>query len=953
MNVTETQAPWRSEQRGAFPNVGVGVCGRLGRWCVGWFLVLTGLFSVHAAVDYSRDVAPILRTHCLGCHDDATAEGGFSVETFARLRQGGDKGDPVRPGDAGDSLLIKLMEGRARPAMPPKEEARVPAADIAVLRRWIETGAPGPREDVSLLRSLEVPRVPTKPGVRRPWTALSASPDGDRVLVGATGAVELRDPSGRRVLRRVDGIPGKVQSVRFSPDARHWVIGAGLPGVSGVAQIRNASTGTLEREFGGHRDAVQDAVMSPDGQWLATGGYDRRVRLFRVGDGAVMWTNSVHNGAVFALAFDPSGRVLATASADQTVKLWRVSDGARLDTLNQAQGEMTSVAFLPDGSEVLAAGADRRVYRWKFMTRDAPGLNPLLGSRFVHEAAVVRLQVSPDGRALVTAGADRSLKRWSLPGLEERGSWNLQSEVVSGLGWLRDGRGLAVARLDGTMERLRLPRDPEVEGVRSTPIARLPAKVGEGGSGEVAAVAKEKEAEPNDTVAEARRVTWPVEIQGHMQRPGDVDVYRFRARKGEEVALVIDAARSKSQMDSRIEVLDGTGRPVEQVTLQAVMDSWFTFRGKDSDTSDDFRLQNWAQMELDEYLYANGEVVRLWLYPRGPDSGFKVYPGTGRRRSEFWTTPVTHALNEPCYVVRPLPPGSRPLANGLPVFRIPWENDDDPARRSGTDSFLVFRAPEDGEYAVRVSDTRRFGGVEGFHYTLAIRHPRPDFEVNIEGLDAQVSPGSGREVRFEAVRKEGFEGAIRVEVSGLPPGFELQGPVEIEAGQMRASAVLWAAENATTPDEAARKAVRVSASAEVAGRTVRHELGGLGAIGLGGRAKVRVAILPGEGPVPAGDASLEFTIRPGETVRARVRAERVDFNGRIELGGEDSGRNLPHGVYVDNIGLNGLLIVEGQTEREFFIRAARKAPAQVRRFHLRASGDGGQCSRPVVLRVVR
>jgi len=266
MNVTETQAPWRSEQRGAFPSVGVGVCGRLGRWCVGWFLVLTGLFSVHAAVDYSRDVAPILRTHCLGCHDDATAEGGFSVETFARLRQGGDKGDPVRPGDAGDSLLIKLIEGRARPAMPPKEEARVPAADIAVLRRWIETGAPGPREDVSLLRSLEVPRVPTKPGVRRPWTAMSASPDGDRVLVGATGAVELRDPSGRRVLRRVDGIPGKVHSVRFSPDARHWVIGAGLPGVSGVAQIRNASTGTLEREFGGHRDAVQDAVMSPDGQ---------------------------------------------------------------------------------------------------------------------------------------------------------------------------------------------------------------------------------------------------------------------------------------------------------------------------------------------------------------------------------------------------------------------------------------------------------------------------------------------------------------------------------------------------------------------------------------------------------------------------------------------------------------------------------------------------------------
>jgi hypothetical protein len=83
-----------------------------------------------------------------------------------------------------------------------------------------------------------------------------------------------------------------------------------------------------------------------------------------------------------------------------------------------------------------------------------------------------------------------------------------------------------------------------------------------------------------------------------------------------------------------------------------------------------------------------------------------------------------------------------------------------------------------------------------------------------------------------------------------------------------------------------------------------------------------------------------------------VRADRRDFKSRIELGGEDSGRNLPHGVYVDNIGLNGLLIVEDQTEREFFITAARKARPGTRLFHLRANGDGGQCSQPVLLRIL-
>jgi hypothetical protein len=97
---------------------------------------------------------------------------------------------------------------------------------------------------------------------------------------------------------------------------------------------------------------------------------------------------------------------------------------------------------------------------------------------------------------------------------------------------------------------------------------------------------------------------------------------------------------------------------------------------------------------------------------------------------------------------------------------------------------------------------------------------------------------------------------------------------------------------------------------------------------------------------------MELLIRPGQTITARVRADRRDFKSRIELGGDDSGRNLPHGVYVDNIGLNGLLIVEDQTEREFFITAARKARPGTRLFHLRANGDGGQCSQPVLLRIL-
>ena len=96
---------------------------------------------------------------------------------------------------------------------------------------------------------------------------------------------------------------------------------------------------------------------------------------------------------------------------------------------------------------------------------------------------------------------------------------------------------------------------------------------------------------------------------------------------------------------------------------------------------------------------------------------------------------------------------------------------------------------------------------------------------------------------------------------------------------------------------------------------------------------------------------LEFIIAPGETISARVKVDRNGFTGRVELGSHDAGRNLPHGVYVDNIGLNGLLIVEGQTEREFFITADDWVPETTKRSHIRATAEKGIASNPLILHV--
>jgi hypothetical protein len=927
--------------------------------------VLAALPCSAAAPSYERDITPILRTYCSGCHNDRDKEGELSVETFASLRKGGvGSGDPVVPGDAAASVMIQRILSKDGDHMPPDDEPQVPAADLAVLEAWIAAGAPAPAADASLLESLVVPKLTPHVGAM-PVTAATLAADGGRLAVLGGRGLSVVPVAALGSDQSKPGIvlPWKANAVHFSPDGRSFVVAGGVTGLSGVAELRDAATGSLVRSFGGHRDVLYDAEFSPDGKTLATAGYDRSIKLWNVGDGSLIRSIDVHNGAIFDLAWHPSGRLLGSASADETIKLWRTSDGVRLDTLNQPQGEMFAVAFTPDGKHVIGAGRDKRIHLWKLVSVESPAINPAVHSRFAHESPIVAIGLSADGRHLLTSAEDRSLKLWSVPELVLEHDYPRQSDQVAAVVPLPDGR-FVVGRMDGTLDSVGLAA-PLASGSASRAAANPavasvspPQSPATASPADTASSRAATESEPNDTPQQAMAVSLPAEIKGAVGRPGDADYFRFAAKRGEPLLIEVNAARSKSQLDSRIEVLDAAGNPVEQVILQATRDSWFTFRGKDSAQSGDFRLQNWMEMELDEYLYANGEVVRLWRYPQGPDSGFTVYPGNGNRQTFFGTSAVTHALGEPAWIVEPLPPGSQPVPNGLPVFRIFFESDDDPAQRFGVDSQLLFTPPADGEYCLRLTDVRGFGATsnpDDFRYTVTIRPPQPSFTVTVDGKDPKVSPGSGRELTFTATRTEGLAGPIRIDVENLPAGFAFHGPAEIEDGQQKAIGVLSASADAVAPDEESDKAVMVKATATVAGREVVQELGSLGDIQLADKPKVTIAIAAGpdaSAVVQRTGEPLEFSIRPGQTITARVKAERHDFGGRIELGGADSGRNLPYGVFVDNIGLNGLLIVEGQDEREFFITAAPIAKPCRRLFHLRTTADGNQASVPAVINVL-
>lgn len=441
------------------------------------------------------------------------------------------------------------------------------------------------------------------------------------------------------------------------------------------------------------------------------------------------------------------------------------------------------------------------------------------------------------------------------------------------------------------------------------------------------------------------------EVVGTIAAPSEEDWFAFQAYRGENWVIETDTADLNSRLDSVLEIRDAESAPVLRARLQAVRDSYFTFRGKDSRQTNDFRLFAWEEMKLGEYLYAAGEVTRLWLYPRGADSGFDVFPGMGSRWTYFGTTGTVHALGEPAYIVRPLADGELPLTNGLPVFEIAYLNDDEPTQTRGRDSFLRFKAPRDGRYLIRLRDVRGEGGEE-YRYRLRLRGADPSFVPRLGTIQTELRRGSGREILLRADRIDEFDGEITFEIAGLPSGLKSNFPVTIQQGQHFAIGNIWAAADAEAWDGELRPTI--TAHAMINGRRVERRAGAIGPLKLVDRGKVTLAIYPDvDGDALPLDADSTITIQRGQTISLRVRADRQPgFQNEVSLGNETSGRNLPHGVYVDNIGLNGLLIRQNESERQFFITADNIAELGRRQFFLTGNVDGGLTSQPLTIEVI-
>jgi WD40 repeat protein len=184
------------------------------------------------------------------------------------------------------------------------------------------------------------------------------------------------------------------------------------------ALVLNSETFDLVLEFAGHTGAVTDAVISPDGKYVATSSEDSNVRIFNAKSGVLLQTLSRHKGAVNVVRFSPDSTKLASGGDDGRVGIFEVESGKMLGWGKFEQedyrsrsgkttlGEATMLSWNPAGDEVQAFA--RKGYSMSFDMQGKGGSWITYTEReflFVGYSGDLRIEATDDSRVRCEAGS--------------------------------------------------------------------------------------------------------------------------------------------------------------------------------------------------------------------------------------------------------------------------------------------------------------------------------------------------------------------------------------------------------------------------------------------------------------------------------------------------------------------------------------------------------------------
>jgi WD40 repeat protein/mono/diheme cytochrome c family protein len=415
-----------------------------------WFLlpVLVPLSAAAAddGVSYEEHIKPIFRQHCLSCHGEDKQKADLNLQSYATTLKGGGSGVAVVAGRSSQSLLFKAITDPDDDArMPPKKPA-IPAEQIAMIQKWIDSGLREASGSKSLVaerdlsfqpaaNTSEKPTTPAMPGalpavklppMKRPLPVftLDASPWAPLVAVAAQDHVRLMNVDTQAEAGRLPFPEGEPNVLRFSRDGAVLVVAGGRPVELGKVVLFDVKTGKRLATIGDEVDSVLAADLSADQRSVALGGPGKVVKVYDTTSRKLRYKIEKHTDWIMAVAFSPDGKMLATADRAGGLHLWEAASGRALMSLNEHKAAIRALDWRGDSKLLASAGEDGLIVWW-----DVKDGWPAISKANAHPPArppgmygklangVLAARFDREGR-LCTTGRDHTIRLWDTKGAQ-------------------------------------------------------------------------------------------------------------------------------------------------------------------------------------------------------------------------------------------------------------------------------------------------------------------------------------------------------------------------------------------------------------------------------------------------------------------------------------------------------------------------------------------------------
>ncbi len=235
-------------------------------------------------------------------------------------------------------------------------------------------------------------------------------------------------------------LKGECNSIQYSPNGLWLAVASGKEIIVYDAQSRECI-----QTLTGHKDKVFSVAWDHESKRLASGSWDKTVRLWEASSGKALRVLQGHRGYVYSVAWDHESKRLASGSDDNTVRLWEASSGKALRVLQGHSGWVKSVAWDHESKRLASGSGDNTVRLWEASSGKA--LRVLQG----HTDSVYSVAWDHESKRLASGSHDDTVRLWEASSGKALRVLQGHTHLVSSVAWDHESKRLASGSYDNTV----------------------------------------------------------------------------------------------------------------------------------------------------------------------------------------------------------------------------------------------------------------------------------------------------------------------------------------------------------------------------------------------------------------------------------------------------------------------------------------------------------------------